>query len=57
MAISPFLNQFIKDMPDIDGLKGIYFIFLFDTVASYFFAYKRALISADQREAVLPQTR
>lgn len=53
VAISPFLNQFIKDMPDIDGLKGIYFIFLFDTVASYFFAYKRALISADQREAVL----
>lgn len=53
VAISPFLNQFIKDMPDIEGLKGIYFIFLFDTVASYFFAYKRSLLSADQRESVL----
>lgn len=53
IAISPFLGSLIKDMPDIPGLTGIYFIFLFDTVASYFFAYKRSLISADQRESVL----
>lgn len=53
MAISPFLGKLIKDMPDMPGLTGIYFIFLFDTVASYFFAYKRSLISADQRESIL----
>lgn len=52
-VISPFLGKLIKDLPDMPGLTGIYFIFLFDTVASYFFAYKRSLISADQRESVL----
>lgn len=52
-AISPFLNHLIKDMPDMPGLTRIYFIFLFDTVSSYFFAYKRSLISADQRESIL----
>ena len=52
-AISPFLRYLIKDAPEIEGLTGIYFIFLADTVASYFFSYKRSLISADQRESVL----
>ena len=53
VAISPFLGSLIKDMPDLPGLKGIYFIFLFDTVASYFLGYKRSLITADQRESVI----
>ena len=53
VIISPFLGSLIKDMPDLPGLQGIYFIFLFDTVASYFLGYKRSLITADQRESVL----
>lgn len=53
VLISPFLGSLIKDMPDLPGLQGIYFIFLFDTVASYFLGYKRSLITADQRESVL----
>ena len=57
VLISPFLGSLIKDMPDLPGLQGIYFIFLFDTVASYFLGYKRSLITADQRESVLSVNR
>lgn len=57
VAITPFLGYLIKDTPDIPGITLIYLIYLLDTFSSYFFAYKRSLLSADQREHVLSVNR
>ena len=40
----------IKDKPDIPHFTLIYVLFLSNTVVSYFFTYKRSLLSADQKE-------
>lgn len=53
LCLVPFLDYIIKDQPDIDGLTVIYLLFLGNTVSSYFFAYKRSMFSADQKERTL----
>ena len=53
LCLTPFLDYIIKDKPDIPHLSFIYLLFLANTVSSYFFAYKRSLFSADQRERVI----
>lgn len=57
VLIIPYLDILVKDKPDISGLTLIYLIFLADTSVSYFFSYKRSLISADQREYMLSLNR
>ena len=57
VCLIPFLDIFIKDQPSINGLIYIYVMFLLDTVLSYFFSYKRSLITADQKEYILSITR
>ena len=49
LSLLPFLDVFIKDRPDINNLGIIYLMFLADSVVTYFFAYKRTLIIADQK--------
>lgn len=49
LALTPFLEVFIKKMPDIPNLKLFYVIYLLNTAVSYFYAYKRTLISANQK--------
>ncbi len=51
LAITPFLPKLIKgDAPADVNLYILYFIYLFNTVVSYFaFAYKSVLLSAFQR--------
>lgn len=53
LCIIPFLGYIIKDQPNIDNLTQIYILYLANTVFSYFFAYKRSIFSADQKERVL----
>ena len=53
IALTPFLNLIIKDTPDIPELSVIYLLFLANTSCSYFFAYRRSIFSADQREYIL----
>ena len=54
MAIMPFLDVIIKDVPDIkESISFIYFMFLLDTVLSYFFTYKKSIISAYQKESII----
>lgn len=48
LALVPFLNLFIKDKPDIPNLTLIYLLFLLNSVASYFFVYKRSIIFVSQ---------
>ncbi|MBO5622008.1 MAG: polysaccharide biosynthesis protein, partial [Butyrivibrio sp.] len=54
LAPTPFLSFFIKN-PGENSLKDLtiyYFIFLFNTVSSYFVAYKYSLINAEQKNYV-----
>lgn len=46
----PFLSFFIKDLPHLTGIFQIYLLFLTNTALSYFFSYKRSLITADQQD-------
>ncbi|WP_143330613.1 hypothetical protein [Cloacibacillus sp. An23] len=48
--LAPFLNLFIKDMPDITHIRLIYLIFVANSAVSYFFTYKRSLIIATQKQ-------
>ena len=51
-SLTPFLNFFINDMPDIFGIEIIYMLFVTNTAVSYFFSYKRNLILADQNRHI-----
>ncbi|MDM0500697.1 sugar translocase [Clostridium perfringens] len=52
VAIVPLLKYIIRDSSGIENLNIIYLMFLTNTVVSYFYAYKRSIISADQREYI-----
>lgn len=45
----PFIKYIIKNEPNIPHLTTIYVMVLFNTVVSYFFAYKRSILNADQK--------
>ena len=54
LAISPFLKFLVKKPGDVTlrDLTLFYFIFLFNTVSSYFVAYKYSLINAEQKNYI-----
>lgn len=49
LAISPFLDFFINEMPNIPNLQWYYCLFVFQSAFSYFFAYKRSLLIVNQQ--------
>lgn len=54
LAIIPFIDLIIKEKPNInDDILIIYLLFLFNTVISYFYVYKKSLIIADQKNYVV----
>lgn len=54
VAITPFINLFIKDPPNIpESLYFIYLLYVINTALSYFFTYKKSIISAHQKEYVI----
>ena len=52
LMVAPFIDLFIRDQPNIQDLTLIYLLYLISTTSSYFFAYKRALFTADQKNYV-----
>lgn len=52
ISIIPLLKYIIKDSRGIENINIIYVLFLLNTIVSYFYAYKRSIISADQREYI-----
>lgn len=48
----PFMRFFTREAVNVGSLNLIYIIFLANTVLSYFFAYKRTLISAYQQNYI-----
>lgn len=51
-VLIPFMKFFTKEAANVEGLTLIYLLFLFNTVISYFFSYKRTLISAYQQNYI-----
>ena len=49
MMLIPVLPHIIGDARSIPGIYLIYFLFLLNSVSSYFFTYNRSLLIADQR--------
>lgn len=52
LSITPYLDFFIKDMPDIPNIRIIFMMYVLNAGFSYFFSYKRSLLIADQRKYV-----
>lgn len=49
LSLIPFFPYIIKNAPPIPDLHLIYLLFLANSVSSYFFAYKRSILEADQK--------
>lgn len=49
VILIPFLNLFVKEMPDIPNIQLIYFLFVLNSAMSYFFVYKKLLLDSDQK--------
>lgn len=49
LAIFPFIGYFIEDVGNLEYLRVVYFIFLFNSLIQYFTAYKWSLINVNQK--------
>ena len=52
LAIMPFLYQLSNDLPHIPYLRLIFFLYLCNTVLSYFCSYRTTLLNADQKKYI-----
>jgi O-antigen/teichoic acid export membrane protein len=52
ICITPFLSFLIKEVPNVQNLNLIFILFVINSAISYFFAYKRNLIIADQHRYI-----
>ena len=57
ILLIPFLGYIVNNTNNIKNLEIIYLLFLLNTSISYFFSYKRSIISADQKEFILSKYR
>lgn len=57
IMILPFLKYMINNNVHINNLHLIYLMFLADSVLSYFFAYRRSILNADQKAFICSQYR
>lgn len=54
LLVIPFMNFVITSKPNIsENLILIYLMFLFNTSVSYFFTYKKSIISAHQKQSII----
>lgn len=53
LSLTPFLQYFVKDLPDIPGIRLIYVLFVLNSALSYLNTYKRTLIIADQKQYIV----
>lgn len=53
LALMPLLPFIIKDAPNVDNLYLIYVLFLINSASSYYFAYKRSILQADQNTYII----
>lgn len=54
LCVIPFMKFMVKETPDIkENINFIYILFLINTSASYFFTYKKSIISAHQKQNII----
>lgn len=54
LLLLPFLDLFVKEAPDIkESISFIYVLFLANTALSYFFVYKKSIMTADQKNYIV----
>ena len=54
LCVIPFMNIVIKETPNIsENLILIYVMFLSNTAISYFYTYKKSIISAHQKQSII----
>lgn len=53
LLLIPFLKYMIDENTRIPNVIIIYLLFLFNSVMSYFFSYKRSIINADQKSYII----
>ena len=53
LCITPFLDQIVGKSISKGYLSELFMLFLIETVVSYLFAYKRSIITADQKNYVV----
>jgi O-antigen/teichoic acid export membrane protein len=51
-SLIPFLSLIIKDQTNISNISFIYLLYLLNTVVTYFFSYKRSIITAHQKNYI-----
>lgn len=51
-AITPFLNVFVKEMPDVPYVSLVYLLLVLQTGTQYFFSYKISFLNATQQNHV-----
>lgn len=52
-SLTPFLNLFFKERPDIPYLELIFILFVINSATSYFYSYKGSIFRADQRQYIV----
>lgn len=53
LSITPFIDNFIKEKPAIEEIYVIYMLYVVNTAVSYFFSYKAAFITANQKNSTV----
>jgi O-antigen/teichoic acid export membrane protein len=54
LLLVPFLNFIVTDVPNIkESIISIYILFLINTSISYFFSYKKSIITANQKDFIV----
>ncbi len=53
LAITPFIDSFIKEKPAIEEIYITYMLYVVNTAVSYFFSYKAAFITANQKNSIV----
>lgn len=57
-SLTPFLEVFIKDMPEnIPNIRLIYVLFVINAAISYFYSYKSSYIIANQKNYIVTNNR
>ncbi len=52
VLLTPLLPHLINDMPNIPNINLIYILFVANSSISYFYSYKRVLITSDQKKYI-----
>jgi len=57
VALTPFIDYFIKEQPDVPYLELIFILFVIQSSSTYFFSYKTQFLTATQSDYILQKYR